>query len=429
MATGFVGKVQTLVGLAGVIALGVSASMMTGINPLDYADDAFAVALDKLRGKMSDPLPRWSERVDGRPFAGAVGGNRVIVLVNGEVQARRLGDGGPAWTRSVDWAVPTGDVVVAGRANGTGFEVLDANTGRVRWRDTAAGQAWPYQDVVLSLTCDKRGDGCALRARATGSGATRWSARIDTAAQRLAGHPTLSEAMERDGMLHPSYPGSVPRLVGVVGDGQVTVVDTGSGRVRGQLPEAAETRVVAAGDRLLGVTARPADGGGCRYSVRAWNSSGAEVWSRNGYDLDTVSGSGCEQREDPPVAGRVVAGVTPDDRPVLLDVRTGSVRWTGAAGGRVLANDGTIAVVRAAEGGQLTAVGVGGGVLWQRAASKAAEVMVLPAGVVIKEPDQITVVSRGGGIVKAWKSQAAVIGADAGGLILASGRAVGYAPW
>lgn len=427
---GFVGKLQTLVGLAGVIALCVSASLVTGVNPLDYADDIFAGALDRLRGKLSDPKPRWNERVDGRPLAAAVGGDRVLVLLNGAVEARRLSDGGPAWTRTVDWALPTGDAVVAGRANGGGYEVLDAATGRVRWQDARARDAWPYRDVVLSLTCKKNGDGCTMRARSIGNGATRWTVRVEAAAQRLAGHPEFDEVRERDGMLRPDYPGAAPPLVGVVGDGQVTIVDTRSGGVPGRLPEGAETRVVVAGTRVLGVTARPADGGGCRYSVRAWDSSGRQVWSRTGYDLGTVSGSGCEQREDPRLVGQLVSGVTPDDRPVLLDVGTGGVRWTGSSGARVVAADDKIAVVRGRDGRQLSALNTANGAtLWSRAAGKEAAVMVLPGAIVIKEADQITAISRGGGVLQSWKSQAEVIGADAGGLVLSNGRSVGYAPW
>ncbi|MGH3713641.1 MAG: PQQ-binding-like beta-propeller repeat protein [Micromonosporaceae bacterium] len=429
MASGFVGRLQTLVGLAGVIALGVSASLVTGINPLDYADDIFAGALDKLRGKLSDPKPQWSERVDGRPIAAAVGADRVVVLLNGAVEVRRLSDGGTAWNRTVDWAVPTGDTVVAGRANGGGYEVLDTGTGRVRWQDTGAREAWPYTDVVIGLTCSEDGDGCTLRARGTGDGATRWSVRVDTAAQRLSGHPDISEVVDRDRMLSPSYPGAAPPLVGLVGDRNVTVVDTGSGGVPGRLPEDAETRVAVAGDRVLGVTARAADGGGCRYSVRAWNRSGGEVWSRTGYDLGTVSGSGCEQRVDPLVAGQVVAAVTPDDRPVLLDVRSGSVRWTGRSGSRVIASGSNLAVVRSRDGHLIAISTANGAVLWSRPAGKDASVFVLPEAVVVRDAGHLTAIGPGGTVRKRWKSQAAPIGAGPGGLVLANGRTVGYAVW
>ncbi len=431
VASGLMGKVQTFVGLAGVIALGVSASLITGVNPLTYADDAFDKIWSKVRGKLATPAPQWSERVDGPPVAAAVTSDRVVVVLNGTVESRRLSDGGQAWTRTVDWAVPDGDVVVSGRSNGTGFEVLDAGTGTVRWRDTKAEDAWPYQDMILSVECAR--DSCSMRARSTADGSTRWRSGLDAAVQRLAGRPDLDEAVDRDGLLSPDYPGPAPRLVGAVTDRQVTVIDTRSGAHLGQLPEDADTRVTATGDRVLGVVARPAKDGGCRYTMRAWNSSGGEVWRRTGYDFGTVSGSGCEQRTDPVSGGGVVAATGPDDRPALFGVRSGEVRWTGSAGSTVLAVGGQVAMVRAARTGRLVAVATDNGAeLWSRTASRNATVVVTGDAVAIADPDEatITALSPGdGGVLRRWKSFASVIGADDSGLVLGSGRTVGYATW
>jgi hypothetical protein len=425
------GKVQTFVGFAGVVALAVSASLVTGFNPLPYADDAFGKIWSKVRGKLATPAPRWSERVDGPPVAAAVTSDRVVVVLNGAVEARRLSDGGPAWTRTVDWAVPAGNVVVAGRSNGTGFEVLDASTGAVRWRDTKAGDAWPYSDMVLSVECGR--ERCSMRARSTGDGATQWRRDLDTAVQRLAGRPDLDEAVDRGGLLSPDYPGPAPRLVGAVADRHVTVIDTRSGARLGQLPEDASTRVTAAGDRVLGVVARPTKDGGCRYTVRAWDRSGDEVWRRTGYDLGTVSGSGCEQRTDPVSGGGVMAATRPDDRPALIGVRHGDLRWTGSAGSEVLAVGGGVAMVRAAKAGRLTAVSTGTGAeLWGRTASRNATVLVTGEAVVIADRDakKVTALSPSSGkVLRTWKSFASVIGADDSGLILCSGRTVGYATW
>ncbi|MGH3657781.1 MAG: PQQ-binding-like beta-propeller repeat protein, partial [Micromonosporaceae bacterium] len=313
-----------------------------------------------------------------------------------------------------------------------GLDVLEADTGTVRWRDGKASDAWAYDDLVLSVTCTDDGDGCTLRARSSSDGTTRWRRGIDSAAQRLAGYPELEDAVDRVGMLPPDYPGATPRLVGVVTDRRVIVVDTRTGAVRGELPETESTRVTMVGDRVLGVVAKPNPNGGCRHSVRAWNPSGAEVWRRAGYDFGTVSGSGCEQRVDPVGAGGVVAAVRPDNQPVLLGVRGGEVRWTGKAGETVVATDGRVALVRNADG-RLTAVNAEtGDQLWHRTAGEEAKVVVTSGAVLIADWDggTVTAVSPGsGGVLGRWETRADLIGADDAGMVLASGRTVGYATW
>lgn len=427
------GRLQTFVGLAGVVALCVSASLVTGINPLEYAGPALNAALDKMRGKLSEPVPRWSERVDGLPVAAVVTSSTVVVVLNGAVEARRLGDGGKAWTRVVDWATPAGEVVVAGRSKGGGFEVLDAANGAVRWQDPKAANAWAYEDMLLSVSCPGDREGCTLRARDTRTGAGRWRLRIPGAVQRLAGHPDLDEAVDRHGMLPPSYPGRAPRLVGALADRRVTVVDTRAGRAVGSLSEGANTRVAMLGDRVLGITARPRENGGCRYAARGWNPSGAEVWRHSGFDFGTVSGSGCEQRSDPVAAGGVIAAVRPDDRPVLVAVRSGGDRWTGRAGESLLATDGQVAIVRGANGRRLTAISaLNGAELWNRTASRQATVAVTGNAVMINDSDagEIVAVSpTSGAVLQRWKSQATILGVGFTGAVFGNGRTVGYARW
>ncbi|HEX6073867.1 MAG TPA: PQQ-binding-like beta-propeller repeat protein [Micromonosporaceae bacterium] len=428
MARGFIGRVQTVLGFAGIVALGVTASLISGVNPLEHADEALSGVAEKLKGRLSEPLPRWSERVDGRALAARVTGGNVVVVLHGAVEALRLADGGPAWSRTVDWAVPVDDVVVAGRAEGGGFEVLEPFTGTVSWSDPHAEEVWPYADVVLSVSCRRD---CVLRARSSGNGKTRWRRVLDGAADRLSGYQDFDDAVDRAGLLHPDHPGPAPRLVGVVGDRRVSVIDTRSGAVAGRFAHDAHTWVTVTGERVLTTVARPI-GNGCRYTIRGWEPSGRQLWRRTGYDPGTVSGSGCEQRSDPVVVGGVLSVTAADGRPVLIGVRRGEVRWAGRPGDALLATDGRIAVVRGRKTGELTAVDLRTGKdLWSRTA-KRSHVVVTSAAVLISEPEAGTVTAVSpvsGGELASWRTDASPVGLDRSGVVLGSGRSVGYAAW
>ncbi|MGH3740962.1 MAG: PQQ-binding-like beta-propeller repeat protein, partial [Micromonosporaceae bacterium] len=426
MAKGAAGRFQTFLGFIGLVALGVTASIVTGVNPMEYVEDAASTALERIQGNLATPDPEWSERVDGPAVAATVTTSHVVVVLNGAVEVRERSDGSPAWYRMVDWATPAGEVVVAGRSSGGGFEVLDSASGDVRWADSNASDVWPYQDMVLSTTCRSDGSGCVMRARSTEDGAEQWRLKLSGAPQRLAGHVEFDLAVERAGLLRPDYPGAAPRLLGAVIDGQVTVVDTRSGNVSGTLPEDRNTRVTVVGDRVLGVTARPTANGGCRHTVRAWMPSGVEAWRRSGYDFGTVSGSGCEPRADPLSAGGVVAAVGPKGRPVLIRARDGHPLWTGERRERVLATDGQVAISRAPDGRQLVVNSAETGAeLWRRAASSDVEVMLTDTAVLIKNSSSGTITalaSDTGSLLQRWESQAAVVGADDAGVVLRNGR-------
>ena len=425
-------RFQSLLGFAGVVALAVSAFLVTGVNPLDYTDEVLATIADRLRGRLSEPEPEWSERAGGPAVATAISDDHLVVVLNGAVEVRRLSDGGLEWDRVVDWAVPAGPVVVVGRVLGGGFEVLDAATGRVRWKESKATQVWPFRDVVVSAVCADDG-GCELRAQDVDNGATQWTRRVSRVARRLAGYLSVDEAIDRYGMLPPDYPGTMPRLVGVVADRQVTVIDTANGTVRGELPEGDDTRVTMVGDRVLGVTAQPRPNGTCRITARAWAPDGSEVWRHTAYDLGTASGSGCEQRADPLVGGDVVAATHHDGRPVLLSVVDGSVRWAGRAGQAVVATDGRVAVVRGTDRKEFTVVDVTSGeVRWRRRAAESATVIPTEAAVIVHDTEAgaVTAFDPGtGGVLGSWETSATLVGADSGGVVLRNGRTLGYAVW
>lgn len=433
MARGVIGRIQTVLGFAGIIALGVTASLVTGFNPLEYTDEAFdgvVENLEKFRGKLSDPPSRWSDRVDGRAIAARMAGGNVIVVLHGAVEARRGSDGGHAWSRTVDWAVPVDDVVVAGRSEGGGFEVLEPFSGTVAWSDTRAEEVWPYSDLVLATSC--RRNGCELRARATGDGKVRWRTTLDGTADRLSGHQDFEDAVDRTGLLHPDHPGPAPRLVGVVSDGRVVLVDTRSGRVTSRFRHGARHWVTVAGDRVLTLAAQPVGTSGCRYTIRGWDGSGRVLWRRTSLNPGTVAGSGCEQSTDPLVLGGVLSVVTAEGHPVLIRVRDGKVLWTGKPQDALLDTDGRIAVVKLRRSGDLAALDLRTGrTLWSRTAKKA-RVAVTGAAVLITEPEAGTVTALSpvsGSELATWRTFASVVGLDRAGVVFANGRTVGYAPW
>jgi hypothetical protein len=148
------------------------------------------------------------------------------------------------------------------------------------------------------------------------------------------------------------------------------------------------------------------------------------VWRKEGYDLGTASGAGCDQRRDPSGAQRVLVATRGDSRPVILSTADGRELWVGAPGESVLATDGRDAVVRAA--GSTALVGLdGGGTGWTRPV--VGDVALTPYAVVVTDPTggRLFAYDRGGAALVDVESQASVLGAGPNCLIVGRGRTVG----
>jgi outer membrane protein assembly factor BamB len=363
-----------------------------------------------------------------------VAGRTVVVIMPGAVEARQAATGDEIWARPVPWASVAGEdpnvVVVAGRENKHGFDVIDPETGAVRWNDGDAVGVWTYREAVLSIACAKL-DACTVTAREPSGGRVRWRTPVPGVGRVLAGlnHELLGsrELAASTVDARVAAPAELPPMLGFPLDGKVQVVDTGSGRRVGEAKAGQTTRVVVIGGRVLHSTAER-QGGRCRHALEARDpATGQTVWRRDGYDLRTASGAGCEQRRDPGGAGGAVAAVRGDNREVLLSGATGAELWVGAPGEQVLSTNGLVALVRAAGGKAVKAVDLGGReTLWELPAAEGVEASLTRDAALIIEDGRVRAVEVGTGrVVIDARTTARVIGCGGGSVILASGRSLG----
>jgi hypothetical protein len=429
-----VGRFEAALGIVGVLALGTTAILITGWNPLPEVQAWF-----ERSGKLAEPEAIWVERVGGQPSAAVVAGSTVIVTMRGTIEARGLNSGTTLWQREADWAGVAGDesatVAVVGR-RGAGLEVLDPATGNVRWKDGDAVGAWTFRDLVLTLSCGGLSD-CALAARTPSDGTQRWKSTLPGIGRVLSG---VNSSLLGSRELSPTFrdavaasPDPVPSLLGFPTDERVQVVDTASGRRLREEKPTSTSRVVVVGGRVLVSTATPRDGG-CRYSLEARDAAtGKSVWKKDGYDLHTASGAGCEQRKDPPGSGNVLAATRGDNRDVFLAAHDGKELWVGAPGETAIATDGQYGVVRSADKKSIKVLDLSnGGRLWEQAVPAKSDVAITRYAVLVNDSAATNLKaysSRSGRQVLDLKTTAEVLGYGPSGLMLGRGRTIGYAPF
>ncbi|GII25328.1 hypothetical protein Pme01_49250 [Planosporangium mesophilum] len=401
-----------MLAFVGVVALVLTYLIVTGQNPLPGIGKGFTDALGRFRS-LSDPQTAWTQRLDDQPTSVTVAGQAVVFGTRTGAEVRDARDGRVLWTRAAPWTAVAGDgasaMVVVGKGRDSGYDVVDPVSGAVRWRDAGLG-VWTYRDALLSLACPAGRD-CALSSRSIADGRTGWTVGLPAGARLLAG-------------AHPST-GNLPPLLGLPVDGRITVVNTANGGRPRDEASSATTRVAVVGGRIIrSSTARTE--GHCRYTVEGRDAaSGRQLWRREGYDLGTVSGAGCDQRRDPAGAQRVLVATRGDNRPVILSTTDGRELWAGAPGESVVVVDDRDAVVRS--GDSIALVGLdGGGTRWAKPAP--GDVALTPYAVVVTDPasGRLVAYGRSGGAALAEvESQASVLGAGPNGLILARGRTVG----
>jgi len=426
-----IGRFEAALGVVGVLTLATSYILITGQNPgpavLDW--------LDRL-GALSSPAPAWETRLGGRPDY-AISANGVVVLIGrGAVDVRDSRTGDPVWARDVPWAAvagtESGRVVVTGRLNQKGFEVVDPATGALRWADEQATGVWTYRNVVLAMTCPGLSD-CTLAAHEPTRGDVRWRTPVPGVGKVLGGvnHELLgSQPLSSSNVdSRVASPIESPVMLGFPLDGKVQVMDVESGRRLREAQAGGTTRVVVVAGRVLYSTAERREGH-CRYTLEARDAdNGTAVWRAEGYDLGTASGAGCEQRHDPAGGGNTLAAIRGDNREVLLDAYDGRELWVGKPGEHVLATDGLIALVRSGDGKTIFAQDLAGGVdLWQREAGPEAEAMLtrFAALIVDGQSGRVVAVEPGTGrLMIDARTTSQVIGAGADGLMIAGGRTVG----
>jgi hypothetical protein len=427
------GRLEASLGVVGILALATTFIIITGWNPLPSLLDWVERA-----GSISRPEPAWKVRSSERPEYAVVAGRTVTLLLPGGVEARDAADGEEIWSREAPWASTAGAdsavVVVVGRQNQRGFEVIDPDTGAVRWDDSEASGVWTYREAVLSLACKGLED-CTLSARDPVGGTVRWRTVLPGIGKTLAGlnHELLGSRELEASTVDPRVgsPPSMPPMLGFPLDGRTQVVDTRTGRRVREAESEEHIRVVVVSGRLLRMKAERS-GGQCRYSLEARDPvSGASVWRRDGYDLRTASGAGCEQRRDPSGGGGTLAAIRGDNREVLLNAADGRELWVGEPGERVLATDGVTALVRSADKKVIKAADLGRrSTLWQQEAAETAGVALTRHAALIVEDGRLRAfeVDTGRLVVDA-RTGAKVIGSGPDALVLASGRTVGLLPF
>ena len=114
--------------------------------------------------------------------------------------------------------------------------------------------------------------------------------------------------------------------------------------------------------------------------------------------MDTARGAGCDQRLDPLGAGARLVVNGSDAKPMLVEADRAARTWTGVPGEQVLATDGLLAVILAADGTSLKVIDAaspGGRLLWAANVGSNVKAAITQSFVIIKEAGKIRVLRRG----------------------------------
>lgn len=222
----------------------------------------------------------------------------------------------------------------------------------------------------------------------------------------------------------------MPPLLGFPIDNRVHVVDTSTGRLLRAVPEDEHTAVHVLAGRVIHSTVVSRNGR-CIPSVSGREGAGgSEIWRKDGYQLLSINGAGCQQRGEPKVGGNAVVAIRPDGFQALLDAGDGREVLVCGEGEKILGTDGTYAVVQTADESKIVGYAVGRAKpLWTREANKKATVTVTRTAIVLRDhsPDRIIVLDPANGNVRSEvRSGADVLAADARGLMLGDRRELGY---
>jgi outer membrane protein assembly factor BamB len=432
-------------------ALAITLLMVTNVwDPRPAIGDF----LSKLT-RLSVPEPKWTVQIDGAPDVTAVTADRVVVASRGFVEAYRTSDMAKQWEWPAYWAFPAGDVVVARQKSeepGTnrdpelGYSVIDPGSGIVTWREHDAIAVWIYAGAIVDLLCPDPSL-CQLRRRDHVTGAIVWTAALPGAAKTIRGpNPHVA------GVRNPAEwfakaalgtPAALPTHLVFTIEGRIYIVETRHRddtdpatppRVREVAAPDRETQVSFIGGRLLFVRAERADAG-CHFKVEAFDiESGESEWVEPGFDLDTARGAGCDQRLDPLGAGARLVVTGSDAKPMLVEADKAARTWTGVPGEKVLATDGLLAVILAADGTHVTvidAASAGGRVLFQARVGFNAKAAITQSFVIIKDvaASKILVLRRGASTMSVkleLKSKADVVGVGVNAILISTARYVGY---
>jgi len=425
-------RIETGLGVFGILALGVTLAIVFQWNPWPDIRDW----LDERTRTLSEPATAWTQRAAGQPDAVGITERAVVALMGDMVEARDRGNGNLQWRREADWAAmagsPAGGVVILSKVDGKGIDAVDPYGGATRWTDPDAIGAWTFRDAVLTVDCPK--SGCGLVNRDPGSGQQRWRIGLPGAVRALAGaNSGLLDLRHLDDTydeVKAASPQPMPRYLGYLIDRKVQIVDTSAGRRVREEEVPNDARSVVAANRTVR-TVGSVRSNGCRFVVTGREAgSGQQVWQREGYDLQTTGGAGCEPRRDPPGAGTALIAVRGDNRAVVLSAVDGRELAVAGPDETILGTNGEVAVIRGRDGKQVRAVNLGtGGAAWTRPTQPSAKVGVTAYAVFILDAstDRLVAVDPGSGQVRLdVESGAEVLGISPDGVVLGRGRTIGW---
>jgi outer membrane protein assembly factor BamB len=380
--------------------------------------------IDKSR-PLSDPLTNWQERLGGVPKTVTVLEKYVVVEHRESVEVRSRTTGRQLWQTKADWAAVANGSIVSGTLLKKGYEVRDPGSGVVIRRDDKAAAVWTFTNGMLDVSCRTSKD-CELVSRDPATGDQRWRVGLPGIGFVLfADNPGLAGAAQMGSDQTP-----MPPLLGFPIDGRVHVVDTMSGRVLRAISPSQYTAVRVVAGRVIYSIATPRNG---RCIITLYGREGLSdsvVWRRDGYQILSMTGAGCDQRGEPQAGGNAVIAIRPDGRQALLDAGDGREVLVCDDGEKVLGTDGIYAVVQSADGSRISGFVLGRAKpLWTREANRKVAVEVSRSAVVVtdRSPDRIIVLDPVSGKVRSEvRSGADVVAYDAGGLMLADRRELGY---
>jgi hypothetical protein len=419
------GRFEAALGIIGLLALGGAYAMVTGWNPMPAIQDW----LDRSR-IIANPAPTWAATVDNEPSNAVVVRGVVVVGMGDEVAGYLETGGTKEWSRDVAWSAVAGSglsaVVVAAKSRGKGYEALDPATGTPKWSDPTAIGAWTYQNLVIGIACPQD-FGCVLTARVPDTGAVRWEATLSGNGRPLSGvnRPLVGVRAMGHGSAEPQ---PVPAALGFPVEDEVQVVSTGNGKLLHRYKSNAEQWVSVIGDRAV-VTSATYRNDACRLHADGRDpATDRTVWHKDGYDLHTSTGLGCDQRMTPSGDAGLIAAASPDGRDVLLSPSSGDEVYRAGPGQRILDTDGRIVLVGSTDRKTVTAVSLSSGnVAWTQPVNRSTTISFGPDVVVFTDSDaqKLTVVSTGGSVLLTVATDAAVLGYADSGLLINGGRRVG----
>lgn len=385
--------------------------------------------------QLSDPAPRWQERLGGHPKAIMTAEAMVLVEQRETIEGRVLGSGAKMWSRPADWAAVAGPagrtVVVSGTLLTKGYDVLDPRTGAVIRHDDRALAVWTYANGMIDVWCHSAQD-CVLTAREPASGDELWQVQLPGVGFVLfADNPGLTGVHKLAGDDGPDGLGGPPRMPAMLGfpvNGNVEVVDTVDGTRLGEVKPSRHEKILVMAGRVVHSQATPISGGCELHLVGRDAVTGRVVWRRDGYNLGTTSGAACDQDRDAQGAGSALFATRPDGRQVLIDAADGRELLIAPSGGRIVATDGIRAVVRSKDGKTLTAYQLGeADALWRRTADAKATAAVTRTHILVfdKNPDRLWVLDQTGRVILESHSDAQALGLVAQGVLLGDRRDLG----